>query len=90
MKSSAIHKSVCFKKEKEKKVQTYNTYIQYKIKMINTYCAISEPVQFQGCNSLKKAVPEVSTHTLNNIPSALFRKKTGFQVKGFLQQELWC
>lgn len=74
-------------------MQTYNTYIQYRIKMINcgahiatinTYRAISELVQFQGCNSLKKAVSEVNTHTLNNIPSALFRKKTGFQVKGFL------
>lgn len=58
--------------------------------MNNAYGAISEPVQFQGCNSLKKTVSEVNTHTLNNIPSALFRKKTGFQVKGFLQQELWC
>lgn len=71
-------------------MQTYNRYIQYRIKMNNAYSAISEPVQFQGCNSPKKTVSEVNTHTLNNIPSALFRKKTGFQVKGFLQQELWC
>lgn len=43
--------------------------------MNNGYCAISELVQFQSCNSLKKAISEVNTHMLNNIPSALSERK---------------
>lgn len=83
MKSSAIHKSVCFQKRKEKKVQKFSTYIQYRIKMNNGYCAISELAQFQGCKSLKKAVSEVNTYTLNNIPSALLERKQVCKQKDF-------
>lgn len=56
----------------------------------NTYCAISEVVQLHGAVTHWKQQSLGLTHALNNIPSALLRKKTGFKVKGFLQWELWC
>lgn len=51
--------------------------------MNNGYCAISELVQFQSCNSLKKAISEVNTHMLNNIPSALSERKQVCKQKDF-------
>lgn len=54
------------------------------------HCTISELAHFHRAVTHWRQQSLGLTHALNNIPSALVRKKTGFKIKGFLQQELWC